>query len=147
MLQSDEAFVSLLQNPEFIRLAAILPAEISDRTAGLRFDIDYLVEEAQRMHVGLDRPAFSSEFIAAAKTLQDAIPASTDAEVLAGLMRLLAILSDGHTGIYGADPDTPLDINPATLPLKFYAFDEGTYIVDGIGAAAGTRRKPRLKVR
>ena len=136
LLQSDEAFVSLSQNPEFIRLAAILPPHISDRTDGLRFDIDYLVEEAQRMHAGLDRPAFSSRFIAAAKTLHDAIPASTDAEVLVGLMRLLAILSDGHTGIYGADPDTPLDISLATLPLKFYVFDEGTYIVDGIGAAA-----------
>ena len=136
LLQSDEAFVSLSQNPEFIRLAAILPPYISDRTDGLRFDIDYLVEEAQRMHAGLDRPAFSSRFIAAAKTLHDAIPASTDAEVLVGLMRLLAILSDGHRWIYGADTDTPLDISLATLPLKFYVFDEGTYIVDGIGAAA-----------
>lgn len=135
-LQSDEAFVNLQQNPEFMRLAAILPPHLSDRTDGLRFDIDYLVEEAQRMHAGLDRPAFSSQFIAAAKTLHDAIPASTDAEVLVGLMRLLASLSDGHSGIYGPDSDTPLDIDLATLPLKFYVFDEGTYIVDGIGAAA-----------
>jgi tetratricopeptide (TPR) repeat protein len=144
-LQSDEAFVSLQQNPEFMRLAAILPAHISDRTGGLRFDIDYLVEEAQRMHAGLDRPAFSSQFTVAAKTLHDAIPASTDAEVLAGLMRLLAILSDGHSGIYGAGPDTPLEINPTTLPLKFYVFDEGTYIVDGVGAATGLAGSRVLK--
>ncbi len=136
LIQSDEAFVSLLENPEFIRLAAILPPHVTDRTAGLRFDIDYLVEEAQRMHAGLDRPAFSSRFVEEANALREAIPGLTDAEVLTGLMRLLAILSDGHTGIYGAGPDSPLNIDGATLPLKFYVFYEGVYIVDGIGPAA-----------
>ena len=135
-IQSDEAFVSLLQDPEFVRLAAILPSHVTDRTAGLRFDIDYLVEEAQRMHAGLDRPAFSSHFVQEAKALQMAIPELSDAEVLTSVMRLLAILSDGHTGIYGADRDTPLDITQETLPLKFYLFDEVVYIVDGIGPAA-----------
>ena len=136
LIQSDEAFVSLLQDPEFVRLAAILPPNIKDRTAGLRFDIDYLVEEAQRMHAGLDRPAFSSHFVQESQALQKAIPELSDAEVLTGMMRLLAILSDGHTGIYGASPDTPLNINREILPLKFYVFDEGVYIVDGIGPAA-----------
>jgi hypothetical protein len=136
LIQSDEAFVALLENPEFVRLAAILPPDVTDRTAGLRFDIDYMVEEAQRMHAGLDRPAFSSRFIQEAETLREAIPALSDAQVLAGLMRLLATLSDGHTGIYGASSDSPLTINGATLPLKFYVFDEDVYIVDGIGPVA-----------
>ena len=142
LIQSDEAFVSLLQNPEFVRLAAILPPHMTDRIAGLRFDIDYLVEEAQRMHAGLDRAAFSSSFIEKANTLQKAIPGLTDAEVFTGLMRLLAFLSDGHTGIYGAGPDSPLNINDEVLPLKFYVFDEGVYIVDGVGPTvelAGSR--------
>lgn len=136
LIQADEAFATLLENPEFIRLAAILPSDAMERTSGLRFDIDYLVEEAQRMHAGLDRPAFSPRFIRQADKLREAIPALSDAEVFTGLMRLLGILSDGHTGIYGPDPDTPLTFNGATLPLKFYAFDEGIYIVDGTGTAA-----------
>ena len=51
-------------------------------------------------------------------------------------MALLAILDDGHTGIYAPDPDTPLQIPFGILPLKFYRFEEGVYITDGIDAAA-----------
>jgi len=141
-IQSDEAFISLRSDPQFIKLAGMLPSDKSDRTAGLRFDIDYLVEEARRMHASPDRLAFSSNFDQEARALQAAIPGMTDPEVLAGIMYLLAILSDGHTGIYGPDPDTPLRMSPNTLPLKFFWFAEGVYIVDGIGSAsefAGSR--------
>jgi tetratricopeptide (TPR) repeat protein len=141
-IQSDEAFVSLRSDPQFIKLAGMLPSDKSDRIAGLRFDIDYVVEEAQRMHASPDRPAFSSYFDQEARSLKASIPEMSDPEVLAGIMYLLAILSDGHTGIYGPDPDTPLRMSPNTLPLKFYWFAEGVFIVDGIGSAsefAGSR--------
>ena len=135
-IQSDEAFVSLRTDPKFSRLAGILPPELTSRTDGLRFDIDYLVEEARRMHASPDRPAFSARFESEAKSLREAIPQLSDAEVYVGMMGLLAILSDGHTGIYGPDPDSPLHLSGKTLPLKFFGFAEGVYIVDGIGPAA-----------
>jgi len=135
-IQSDEAFVSLRSDPKFMELAGVLPAEASNRSDGLRFDVDYLVEEAQRMHASPDRPAFSTRFLDEAKSLRETIPGLDDSDVLAGMLRLMAILSDGHTGIYGPDPDTPLQLSPNVLPLKFFWFDEGVYVVNGAGAAA-----------
>jgi len=135
-IRSDEAFVGLRENPRFIELAGMPPAQWTGRTDGLRFDIEYLVEEAQRMHAALDRPAWSAHFLAEAAALQKSIPELSDAEVLISIMRLVAILSDGHSAIYGIDPDSPLQVSRNVLPLKFFAFAEGVYVVDGIGAAA-----------
>jgi len=135
-IQSDDFFVGLHADPSFIRLAAIIPSNQLSRTEGLRFDIDYLVEEARRMHGSPERQAFSSQFDQEAKDLWRAIPELSDAEVMTGMMRLLAILADGHTGIYGPDPDSPLEIGSKVLPLKLYWFAEGVYIVDGVGSAA-----------
>ncbi len=135
-IQSDDAFTGLHADPAFIKLAGILPAHQLTRTEGLRFDLDYLVEEAQRMHGSPERQAFSSRFIREAQDLRRAVPGMSDAEVLMGMMRLLAILDDGHTGIYGPDSDSPMEIGRKLLPLKLYWFAEGVYITDGIGAAA-----------
>jgi hypothetical protein len=133
---SDDAFVQLRNDPMFVKLAAILPADNMTRTEGLRFDIDYLVEEARRMHAGPARPAHSPGFEAAARDLWKAVPEISDAEFLAGVMKLLAILNDGHSAIYGPDPDTPLQIVGKFLPLKLYWFAEGVYVVDGDGPGA-----------
>ena len=135
-IQDDEAFAHLHDNVEFRRLAAIRPDSGITREAGMRLDVDYLVEEAQRMHAGLDRPAFGPVFLGAADELRRDIPALTDLDFFLRVMRLLAILDDGHTGIYGPDPDSPLQIPSGILPLKFYRFEEGVYITDGIGSAA-----------
>jgi tetratricopeptide (TPR) repeat protein len=144
-IQSDEVFAALHDDPEFIRLAAIIPDNGLTRNDGLRFDIDYLVEEAQRMHGSHERQAFSAEFEFAAQNLEKTIPDISDAQFLTGIMQLLAILADGHTGIYGPDSDTPLDISGKMLPLKFYWFDEGVYIVDGIGPMAAYAGQQVLK--
>ncbi len=118
------------------QLAAFNPLpeeEILDleRTPGLRYDIDFLVNHAQAHHAGPTRPAFSPEFLDEAAQLKARVGELTDLEVLTGLMRLLAILNDGHTGIYGPDPDTPLTIAGGRLPLRFYWFEEGLYLIDG----------------
>jgi len=132
-IAGDDSFASLRENPRFRRLAGMLPAGELSRDDGWRFDLEYLVEEAQRMHVGPDRPAFSERFESQVRALRDAIPRLSDNQVLTGMMRLLAILGDGHSGIYGPGPDATLDFNSASLPYKFYWFPEGLYVVDGVG--------------
>ena len=141
-IQHDDAFATLREHPRFMRLAGIVPDDVDSREEGLRFDLEYLVEEAQRMHAGPERPAYSQAFLSASQSLRAEIPALTDAEVLGRFMRLTAILNDGHSAIYGPDADTPLQISGKILPLRFYWFEEGVYIVDGLGSAsefAGSR--------
>lgn len=135
-IADDEAFASISANPRFQELAGVPPSSNVSRDDGLLADLDYLVSEAQRLHAGLGRPAHSEEFSNAAAELRIEIPDASDAQVVAGFMRLLAILNDGHTGIYGPDPDTPLRLGGKTLPLKFYWFAEGVYVVDSVSKDA-----------
>jgi hypothetical protein len=135
-ISTDDAFVSLANNKKFQELAGALTDDNISRNAGLIVDLDYLVEEAQRLHAGLNRPAYSEKFLRAADEVRDSIPDASDVEVLAGFMRLTAILDDGHTGIYGPDEDSPLQLNGDLLPLTFYWFEEGVYVINAAGLAA-----------
>ena len=129
-IASDDAFAGLYDNPRFVELTA-LPTETNmSRNEGLTFDLDYLISEAQRLHADTARPAFSAQFLDQAEQIRKDIPNLNDAEVLAGFMRLLATLDDGHTGLYGPDPDSPLTLNASMVPVKFYWFDEGVYVID-----------------
>jgi len=141
-IQDDAAFAAFRAHPRFIELAGILPARDLSRDQGLAFDLDYLVEEARRMHAGPSRPAFSRSFEAAADALRRAIPTMSDGAVLTAIRNLVAILNDGHSSIYGVRPGSPLAISTDRLPFKFYLFPEGLFITDGHGefsAHAGSK--------
>ena len=64
----------------------------SERDEGWRSDLEFLVEEARRLHADPDRPAFSSHFDEETAALFDSIPEFSDDQVLAGLMKLVALL-------------------------------------------------------
>jgi hypothetical protein len=134
-IQSDDAFVALRDDSRFRKLAAMVPKEEWTRAAGWRFDLDYLIEEARRLHAAPSRPAFSRRFEVEAANLRDAIGNMTNDEIFAGMRRLVAILNDGHTSLYGPGPDAKLQFNRRTLPLKFYWFPDGLYIIDGVESA------------
>lgn len=129
-LAAEPDFAELLNNPGFIQVTGAPLALNISRDDGLTFDLDYLVAESQRLHADSRRPAFSEKFLKQADQLRNDIPDITDAAVMAGFMRLLAALNDGHTALYGPDPDSPLDLNAKRLPFKFYGFEEGIYIID-----------------
>ena len=129
-ISSEPDFADLYNDPRFIQLVGLPNNTLMTRDEGLTFDLDYLVAEAQRLHADANRPAFSAAFLNQAERLRSDIPNLGDAEVFGGFMRLLAMLNDGHTALYGPGPDTPLDINPKMMPVKFYWFDEGVYIID-----------------
>jgi len=117
-----------------IALALPAPSDLgADRDEGWRSDLDFLVEEARRVHADPERPAFSPRFQRRASELRSAIPDLSNDQVLAGMMKLLAILNDGHTALYGPGPDTQLEFESRVLPFKFYLFPSGLFIVDGSG--------------
>lgn len=124
-----DAFSGIRDDPRFAA-ATGRPTEEMSRDEGWRFDIDYFVKEAQRMHSGLDRPAYAPAFESAAKALKAAVPELSNDQIVAELGRLAVMLGDGHTGIYGPDPDSPLEFESGSLPVVFYAFNEGLHIVD-----------------
>lgn len=137
-IADDTAFHGLADDPRFDRIAGRPRGAPPGRDQMWRRDIDHLVAEAKRMHAGPDRPAHSEAFQSAAADLKARVPNLSDDRMVLELGRLLAMLGDGHTGIYGgAGPDSPLDLRAASLPLLFYEFTDGVFVVD---AAEGRER-------
>src|SRR5512145_1811585 len=78
-------------------MAACQQERASDRVAGWRGDLDYLVAEARRVHASPARPAHSRAFTQAAANLSQRIPDLSDRRIVVELQRLLAMLGDGHS--------------------------------------------------
>ncbi len=129
----DDLYIELRERPSFRRLAGIPPKGLS-RDESWRFDLSYFVEEVERLHADPNNPADSPAFEKATLALFEQIPQLSDEEVLLKLMRLAALLDDGHTTLYGPGDGSPLDLDPAEIPLKFYWFEDGLFIVDADSA-------------
>lgn len=128
-LLTDEAWTDLRAEPRFRELAGAPPAGLS-REQGWRFDLDYLVGEARRLHAGPGRPAFSEAFERSAAQLRARIPELDDDAIALGIERLVAQLDDGHSYIHGIGEGSPVTIEQRTLPLRFYLFSDGLFVIE-----------------
>jgi tetratricopeptide (TPR) repeat protein len=133
-IAGDPAFEAMRGDPRFVRITGAPDRELT-RDEGWRHDLAYLVEEARRLHAHPDRPAYSAAFDSAAATLHARIPELSNDRILVEIERLMVRLGDGHTGIFGVGPDTPLDFDAGSLPVRFHEFSDGLFIVDGVGEA------------
>jgi hypothetical protein len=120
-IQRDTAFVAFRDVPRFRQQAGLIAPDIG-RVAGWRFDINYFVEEAQRLSINPARPAFSRAFVDSARALSAAVPHLSDVQVGVGLVRLAGSLGDGHSYLTMVTP---------TVPVQFYRFSDGLYVVKG----------------
>ena len=131
-LASDSAFAWLASDGRFRALVAPTVPSATGRIAGWRADVDHLLAEIARLspdHRGRRIPAATR---ARAATLKTAIPALSDAEVFAGLSRIVASLQQGHTMMWGEGPPgatTTPRLPFAFLPLQLHAFDEGLFVI------------------
>lgn len=120
-------FASLKDNPRFLELIGATKREFT-RNEGWRYDVDYLLSEIKRLNPVHSKQPLPDELVQAARRLKAQIPKLSDAQVLFEMEHLLALLQQAHNGL---DFDTPGKIVKLTqLPLTFYAFPEGLYIVD-----------------
>jgi tetratricopeptide (TPR) repeat protein len=134
-LVDDADLSSLHDDPRWSELTGAAPTDL-ERDTGWRFDLDFLVGEARRLHTSPARPAFSQGFADEAAALYAEIPDLSDDQVLLGMIHLIAALDDGHSAIYGPGPANGLEFEGRVLPFKFYLFPDGVYIVDGADDAA-----------
>ena len=125
-IANDTLFTSLRGDPRFARLAGTKPEGLS-RDEGWRHDLRWLVDEARRLHVGFDRPAFSPGFEAAARRLEARIPELDDTQVALEMRRLTTMLGDGHSYV---------SLRASRLPVDFYLFADGLHVLRGHGDAA-----------
>lgn len=131
-LMDEEIFKSYHDDPRFRQLAGTPPLEL-DRDEGWRFDLDFLMKEAQRLHVGLNRPAYSDAFLASAADLHRNIPSLSNEQIFLAMHKLVVQLGDGHSRLFLDGSDK---INFRMLPLDLWLFQDGLFIVNGLGEAA-----------
>jgi hypothetical protein len=135
--RTDDALVSLHGNAEYRRLVGIVDQAGLSRDDGWRGDIRFLADWIERKSFhpfktettdrNLSGAVYTQpEFEAAVAKLIADVPAMSDRAIEVTLFRLVAALGDGHTAIVGSR--TRLEY-ALTLPLGFYVFDDGVYIV------------------
>lgn len=87
-------------------------------------DVRFLQSALERQHPNPYRRNKKEAFDAAARRLIDAIPQLSQDEISVGLMRLIALVQDGHTGLM-----PPGIFQKPVFPVRMYSFEDGLYVV------------------
>jgi hypothetical protein len=86
-------------------------------------DIKFLSEEMPKQHPNLFRRVKREDFDVAVKKLHDQIPMLSDDEIVVGLMKITAMVKDGHTGVFPRS-----FFRSGFYPLRFYLYKDGLFI-------------------
>jgi len=120
------SFEPLKDDPEFLELIGRLDTSGWTRDEGWRRDIDFLYNETKRVNPDYRDKPFPAEMTRRYEELKKDVPKLSDEEIFVGMSRMLATLHQGHVILY-ASPFNRF------LPVRFYAFPDGIYIVEGRG--------------
>lgn len=129
-LQEDERTRPFLSDPTFRRLVGLPPDTSAGRDERWRHDLDFLLTEIRRLRPAVNGPALPVRLEEAADELRREIPTLSDREVVLRTARLVGALRDGHSVVYlGQRWGEPLE-DREQLPVAFWLFPEGLYVVD-----------------
>src|SRR5262245_13451695 len=98
-----------------------------DREAGWRSDLDFLLSEMRRQHYIYRSQPLPEALERRAAELRQAVPRFSDERMLSEFQRLMSFLGDGHCYILPAGAER---VRSTYLPLRFYLFSDGLYVVD-----------------
>ncbi|MGH9837353.1 MAG: hypothetical protein ACREEM_01040 [Blastocatellia bacterium] len=98
-----------------------------ERVAGWQSDIDFLLSEMRRQHYVYRSQPLPEKLERGAAELKQAVPRFGDERMLAELQRLMTFLGDGHCYLL---PVGARRVNSTWLPLRFYLFSDGLYVID-----------------
>ena len=121
----DEHWQPLLGNEAVQELLGIIDTAGLTRDEGWRADLAFLVREIKRRAYAPFREMSERDFDAVAARLAEDVPGLSDFQILAGMMRLLRPLGDGHAFVLPAEDSEDAQLG---LPVKFYRFPEGLFV-------------------
>ncbi len=102
-------------------------AHQADKTeaAKWREDLSHLAHEMPRLHKNLFHTVTREQFDAAIKKLDERIPALARHQIIVEMMKIVAMVGDGHTSINPFfDPSTGFRY----YPVKLYVFKDGIFV-------------------
>ena len=125
--QTDSVWQPLRQNARYRRLVSLVDVSQMSRDEGWRTDLNIFAREARRRGFAVPRAITPDQLDAAVQQVAAAVPRLTDLQLYLELRKLTALLGDGHSNIFpGGERLTALR---QTLPVQFYQFEEGLFII------------------
>lgn len=97
-------------------------AAATTRAEQWRQDLKYLATELPRHHANAFHSISRTEFNRAVAELDKAIPALQDHEIILGFRRILALVGDGHTNLFGWESSFH------RYPFRFFRFSDGYFV-------------------
>lgn len=86
-------------------------------------DVNFLGEQLAKAHRNAFHRIKREDYEAAVKKLHDSVPQMTEDEIIVGLMKIVAMVKDGHTNII----PRPF-FRSGVYPFKFYQFSDGLFV-------------------
>jgi tetratricopeptide (TPR) repeat protein len=126
-LMRQTVFADLHDDPEFLTIAGRYDTTGLSRDEGWRLDIDFLYNETKRVNPDYRDKPFPAELTRRYEALKQDVPGLSDEEIFIGMARMLAVLHQGHVFLFA---DGSARVPNKFLPLRFYAFPEGVFIID-----------------
>jgi tetratricopeptide (TPR) repeat protein len=123
--RTDEHWEPVRSDPAVRELLGIIDADGMTRDEGWRADLAFFAQEVKRRAYAPFAEVPEQDFDAAVARLAEDVPGLSDMQIVAGLMRLLRPLGDGHAFVL---PDQQNEDTQLGLPVKFYLFPEGLYV-------------------
>ena len=118
------AFAQPAHSQEFPAPApAAQPAELTSEQ--WREDLAFMAAEMRRRHADLYHSVSREAFEAAVADLHARIPSLQRNQIIVGMMRIAAMVGDGHTRV---DPRKDAKFLFPSLPLKLYLFEDGLFV-------------------
>jgi hypothetical protein len=90
-----------------------------------REDLHYFAGQAPQVHKNLFHSMTREQFETAVQTLDERIPALSRNQIIVEIMRIVAMIGDGHTYMPVQEPPTSF----RHYPLKLYWFPDGLYVL------------------
>ena len=105
---------------------AVQPTQPKELTAERwREDLRFMMREIEGRHANPYHHTSKAELDKAASELDARIPKLERNEIIVGMMRIAAMVGDGHTRV---DPRKDAAFGFASLPLKLYLFGDGLWV-------------------
>jgi tetratricopeptide (TPR) repeat protein len=122
---SDEAFKPIIGDQRVQRLTMTLDLSSAKRVSGWQDDIRYLDQVVRGRHAAPFHTISEAGWARAVKTMIESTDQLADHQIVAGLMRLMASIGDGHSVMY-----PPFEGRGALslLPVQPYLFADGVYL-------------------
>src|ERR1044072_4360960 len=86
-------------------------------------DVDILSQAMPPQHPNLFRRMKREDFETAVRQFRDRMPSLNEDEIIVGLMKIVAMVHDGHTGIF---PHSYF--RSGIYPVRFYLYQDGLFV-------------------